>query len=701
MDMNTSMGRYIIVALPILLLAGFAFGRGTDNNPVSTGSTQPMSRGASVYDGGFGNPALVGLNRFPRSSLSLLPTSVALWSDKLAPPFNRYLLTSPLDFERYFAAYLTNIFEKSFGLDAGNQYLSPERVSEILTEELRGGVGIYIGAQTSPFMFATRGFALNVRSYTDVDLRIPEGMLLPFFSETAGLTAGNTLDLSNFRVDAVWASEIAVKLGFSTVLPVMRDHLGLNRGAAGAGVKLVLGHGYLKADTDNNSTLAYDSVENKYVADARVDIISIGTGLHGDYSFSDSLLWKRPIAGQGWGLDFGAVFHNDNHFVSVDVQDIGMIFWDGKQVYRATHEYEKDFDIFDITNDFREMFNIDSLEPTNQYMVTWLPTSFNLGYNYFYEIPKDWAGHTLLGYVSAGGSYRQQIVLGPGRNTFVPRLALGATAGLLDGYLPVRYGLILGGPESLASSVGIGFDLKYVSFDASYKAVGGPFLIASRGFEAALGLTFRWGWKPPRRYIVVQEPEAPVVIGAVTPEQDDPPLPELPDFPEEEYVEIVHEYPRVEIVLTMVAPTVEEAEQLSTSQRAINFRTGGSDLTQGSHAALNEIAEFLKKYPHIRYEIQGHTDSQGGERFNLLLSMDRAAAVKRYLVSKGVPEESLIAVGYGKSKPIADNGTPVGRAQNRRVEFVQILSQEQYDALKQIELELVRSLTGQVLQGAR
>jgi outer membrane protein OmpA-like peptidoglycan-associated protein len=68
--------------------------------------------------------------------------------------------------------------------------------------------------------------------------------------------------------------------------------------------------------------------------------------------------------------------------------------------------------------------------------------------------------------------------------------------------------------------------------------------------------------------------------------------------------------------------------------------------------------------------VEGHTDSQGSDDLNLKLSEDRAAAVRDYLVSRGVAADRLSAVGVGEKRPIADNTSAEGRANNRRVEIV-------------------------------
>ena len=87
---------------------------------------------------------------------------------------------------------------------------------------------------------------------------------------------------------------------------------------------------------------------------------------------------------------------------------------------------------------------------------------------------------------------------------------------------------------------------------------------------------------------------------------------------------------------------------------------------------LNEIVLVLQKNPGMVIEIQGHTDDVGSEAYNRKLSENRAKAVKDYLIRKGINEQRLIAVGFGKSRPKTDNHTEEGRALNRRVELLPV-----------------------------
>lgn len=103
----------------------------------------------------------------------------------------------------------------------------------------------------------------------------------------------------------------------------------------------------------------------------------------------------------------------------------------------------------------------------------------------------------------------------------------------------------------------------------------------------------------------------------------------------------------------------------------IHFGTATAKISPDSLGSLDSIAQILKSHPEItRLDIQGHTDNKGSESAAARLTQQRADAVKTALVARGVAESRLTAKGYGGTRPIATNDTDVGRAQNRRVEFV-------------------------------
>jgi len=101
----------------------------------------------------------------------------------------------------------------------------------------------------------------------------------------------------------------------------------------------------------------------------------------------------------------------------------------------------------------------------------------------------------------------------------------------------------------------------------------------------------------------------------------------------------------------------------------LHFESGKWDILSQYHGVLDGIVSVLRGNSGLNVEIQGHTDSQGQEDFNQVLSENRARSVMEYLVQQGVAADRLSARGYGLHRPIADNGTEQGRAMNRRVEL--------------------------------
>lgn len=102
----------------------------------------------------------------------------------------------------------------------------------------------------------------------------------------------------------------------------------------------------------------------------------------------------------------------------------------------------------------------------------------------------------------------------------------------------------------------------------------------------------------------------------------------------------------------------------------IQFAYDSADIEQVSFSLLDEIAQVLVDNPQIaKVRIEGHTDKQGSAAYNRKLSKKRAAAVRAYLIDKGVEGKRLVAEGYGPDRPIADGDDEAAHELNRRVEF--------------------------------
>ena len=127
-------------------------------------------------------------------------------------------------------------------------------------------------------------------------------------------------------------------------------------------------------------------------------------------------------------------------------------------------------------------------------------------------------------------------------------------------------------------------------------------------------------------------------------------------------------YERQTTDLSAVEKAIAETGKFVTNN--ILFETGKATLKPESMAEIQKVADYMKKNPTARFEVQGHTDNQGSDKINDPLSQQRAEAVVKALEGLGCDPFNMRAVGKGSHEPIADNATEDGRAKNRRVEFI-------------------------------
>jgi outer membrane protein OmpA-like peptidoglycan-associated protein len=123
--------------------------------------------------------------------------------------------------------------------------------------------------------------------------------------------------------------------------------------------------------------------------------------------------------------------------------------------------------------------------------------------------------------------------------------------------------------------------------------------------------------------------------------------------------------------LVKLAAVREEARGLViTLSGSVLFASNKATLLPAAQARLDQVAEALMATKERRLTVEGHTDSQGTADYNLDLSQRRAEAVRAYLISRDYPADRIQARGIGKVRPVADNASPEGRANNRRVEII-------------------------------
>jgi len=122
--------------------------------------------------------------------------------------------------------------------------------------------------------------------------------------------------------------------------------------------------------------------------------------------------------------------------------------------------------------------------------------------------------------------------------------------------------------------------------------------------------------------------------------------------------------------LNSILQTRDSARGLIVNMSDVLFDTGSYTLKPGAREKLAKISGILLAHPGLTLQIEGHTDSVGGDDFNQQLSERRADSVRDFLAEQGVPGSNITARGFGKMQPVASNDTPEGRQRNRRVELV-------------------------------
>ena len=120
--------------------------------------------------------------------------------------------------------------------------------------------------------------------------------------------------------------------------------------------------------------------------------------------------------------------------------------------------------------------------------------------------------------------------------------------------------------------------------------------------------------------------------------------------------------------MSAVEKAIAETGKFVTNN--ILLETGKATLKPESMDEIQKVADYMKKNPTARFEVQGHTDNQGSDKINDPLSQQRAEAVVKALEGLGCDPFNMRAVGKGSHEPVADNATEAGRAKNRRVEFI-------------------------------
>jgi OmpA-OmpF porin, OOP family len=119
------------------------------------------------------------------------------------------------------------------------------------------------------------------------------------------------------------------------------------------------------------------------------------------------------------------------------------------------------------------------------------------------------------------------------------------------------------------------------------------------------------------------------------------------------------------------ARVFRQGDDVVVSLLGVKFPSGRSTIDGASAGLMRKVQQALSLFPGASISVEGHTDANGGDSANLILSQDRADAVKQYLVTNfAIDTEKVASVGYGEARPVATNETPVGRTRNRRIDLI-------------------------------
>ncbi|NLD94218.1 MAG: hypothetical protein GX639_16295 [Fibrobacter sp.] len=494
----------LLVALILVLLSLQVLNAKTDSAAIQSNGKN-FHTIDSRYTSIDGNPALAGVETNYRGGLyfPLLNISAGVQSDKLAlTPFNQYVLDSIQDYAKLFS----RILRKSFNIDGLNE----TEVSDKLTDEFKNGVRVLTGMKLHIVNLSLQRFAFDITTHFDEDLHLPGAPFLILFSREKGLLRGNTLKFDDFCQSLILATDFSLRYGFPVSMDFLKRMFGFKNASAGIGVKYVLGHSLLMAKTERG-VITYRTDSNSIDVSSDIHVYTAGMGFRGNWDYNG---FKFPASGHGGGIDLGGILYDKHGSFSLQIQNLGALFW-GNNVHDVTYKIRKnDFTVYDLITAIDDaggtwdsastrIFNrnvgeyfpdSDDVLKESKTIVTALPAVFSAAYlrswDFFDNDHKKM--HKLSQYVNVGVEYSQGLMKSPG-SSFVPRFRLYGENGFLNGYVPLQIGLVAGGREGFASEASMAVHTNPFHFGLQYRAIGTPYFAPKRGMELGSYIALTWG----------------------------------------------------------------------------------------------------------------------------------------------------------------------------------------------------------------
>ncbi len=431
-----------------------------------------------------------------------------------------------------------------------------------------------------------------------------------------------------------------------------------------------------------------------------VQDIDYSTLLYNDsQSITNAIMNYIKPSGYGAAVDLGVTAKPLEQLqISVAVNDLGFIYWNNGVKYKASADTTFSgvgaLEYSDYV--YNGQFRTDSLWSNVQRRLMRLGSAYQFGSreNHFTRMVT-----TKLNVGIDGQFFNNRLDVGVLSKTFFyngyiseevtfgvagkpwPWLNLAVTYSLLENgkYSNIGAGL------SLMPYDGINLTLAMDYIPLYYAPLNGQYILPSRskGVNFALGFSIVWGTNKKKE----KKPEPVFEYKPIKLEMDKPVVSRVAlasvkatktkeiaknDRDNDGVVDWEDECPDLPgPAFNKGCPEIKKELRtlLNKAMQGIQFETGKATILPSSFGILNRIAVQFIEHPEYVIEIQGHTDNTGKYEINVDLSKRRAESVREFLINAGVPDNQLSAKGYGPDRPIADNETKAGRAQNRRVEF--------------------------------
>jgi hypothetical protein len=494
----------ILLALCLGSLEVFA---AVEEDPVSMGSSGALTLTNGSFDPA-ANPAILGLPLAPRGGVIFTPilpsVRAGYFSDVLALTPYKDLWKGDHN-DDFWRTYINTLINKSFNVEG----MSPSATSKRIARRVEDGIGIYEGVNVNIFSLRLPRLLVDITTTVDGEERVSGVPFLILFSDTKGIVKGNTFDLSDTRADAIACTRIGVHYAVPFTLPRLFDRIGswtkgkitFDQCAVGAGVKYVLGHSMMRLRVPESAIAVAPDGENISYK-ARAVITEAGTGLDENFSFS-YVPGNTFIAGNGFGIDGGfAMSGAKGPKLGVAMHDLGFIAWrdaqerafyvkcDSVQMNVLNVNKGDSTDTSRVVDTMTDSMRLNDVGTR----YTMLPLRFSLSASYEWDMAARFGSSisALSKFTRVGFIYEQHVTRWPGRSR-IPKLAIGGENGFLYGVVPFRAGLIFGGAERSASTLGFGIDARVIKLDVAYKANGSLYFYPRRGVELALRIATVWG----------------------------------------------------------------------------------------------------------------------------------------------------------------------------------------------------------------